>query len=94
MLAQLSSATLVGIDATVCEVEVDVAARGFHPPVVVGLPDPAVKESIERIRSALATLSLASGHSADSFWRASALFLASLRSRSYSFLLDGSERTR
>ena len=53
MFAQLYSATLVGIDAAICEVEVDVAGRGFHPPVVVGLPDTAVKESIERIRAAL-----------------------------------------
>lgn len=44
---------MVGIDAVSCEVEVDVASRGFASPVIVGLPDTAVKESLERIRSAM-----------------------------------------
>ena len=37
----------------VLEVEVDVARHGFASATVVGLPDTAVKESIERVRSAL-----------------------------------------
>ena len=53
MLARIQSMALVGIDARLCEVEVDVTGRGFAPPLVVGLPDSGVKESIERIRSAL-----------------------------------------
>lgn len=44
---------LTGIDAQTCEVEVDVTGRGFGYPTLVGLPDSAVKESIDRIRSAL-----------------------------------------
>ena len=54
MLARIHSAALVGIDAVPCEVEVDVARGGQERSVVVGLPDTAVKESIERVRSALA----------------------------------------
>jgi magnesium chelatase family protein len=45
--------SLTGIEARPCEVEVDVSGRGFGTPTLVGLPDSAVKESTERIRSAL-----------------------------------------
>ncbi|MCG3128735.1 MAG: Competence protein ComM [Phycisphaerae bacterium] len=53
MLARIHSMSLTGIDARPCEVEVDVTGRGFGFPTIVGLPDSAVKESIDRIRSAL-----------------------------------------
>ncbi len=53
MLARLYSVTLVGIEGIVCEVEVDVARGGFEKSQIVGLPDAAVKESIERVRSAI-----------------------------------------
>src|SRR5207237_391781 len=53
MLARLQSVAIIGIDAIPCEVEVDVASRGMAPPTIVGLPDTAVKESLERVRSAL-----------------------------------------
>lgn len=53
MLARVHSMSLAGIDARLCEVELDVTGRGFGPPTVVGLPDSGVKESIDRIRSAL-----------------------------------------
>jgi magnesium chelatase family protein len=53
MLARLHSVTLEGIDGVLCEVEVDVARRGFEKPIIVGLPDAAVKESTERVRSAI-----------------------------------------
>jgi len=53
MLARLHSMALMGIEARACEVEVDVTGRGFATPTIVGLPDSAVKESIDRIRSAL-----------------------------------------
>ncbi len=53
MLAGLHSVTLVGIEGIVCEVEVDVARGGFERSLVVGLPDTAVKESIERVKSAI-----------------------------------------
>ncbi len=53
MLARLYSVTLEGIDGVICEVEVDVARGGFEKPMIVGLPDAAVKESTERVRSAI-----------------------------------------
>jgi len=53
MLARLHSVTLEGIEGIVCEVEVDVARGGFEKSIIVGLPDTAVKESIERVRSAI-----------------------------------------
>ena len=53
MLAQVHSFVLQGIDPIACEVEVDVADRGLVKATIVGLPDAAVKESIERVRSAL-----------------------------------------
>jgi magnesium chelatase family protein len=45
--------TLEGIEGRVCEVEVDVARGGFEKTIVVGLPDAAVKESSERVKSAV-----------------------------------------
>ncbi len=53
MLARLHSVTLEGIEGVICEVEVDVARGGFEKSIIVGLPDTAVKESIERVRSAI-----------------------------------------
>jgi magnesium chelatase family protein len=53
MLARLHSVTLEGIEGLICEVEVDISRSGFEKPIIVGLPDAAVKESIERVRSAI-----------------------------------------
>jgi magnesium chelatase family protein len=53
MLSRLYSVTLEGIEGIVCEVEVDVSRSGWDKPMIVGLPDAAVKESIERVRSAI-----------------------------------------
>ena len=53
MLARLNSVALLGIEAVSCQVEVDVSDRGLAAPTIVGLPDASVRESIERIRSAL-----------------------------------------
>lgn len=52
MLAQILSSALNGIDAYMIEVEVDIASAlpGF---TIVGLPDAAVRESIERVRAAI-----------------------------------------
>lgn len=52
MLARLNSATLFGIDAYVVQVEVDIL-HGMPSMRIVGLPDKAIQESIERIRSAI-----------------------------------------
>ena len=53
MLARLYSVTLEGIEGLICEVEVDVSRGGYDKPMIVGLPDTAVKESTERVRSAI-----------------------------------------
>jgi magnesium chelatase family protein len=53
MLARLHSVALEGIDGIICEVEVDVARGGFEKSIIVGLPDAAVKESSERVKSAI-----------------------------------------
>jgi len=53
MLARLHSVTLEGIEGIICEVEVDVARGGFEKMLIVGLPDAAVKESTERVKSAI-----------------------------------------
>jgi len=53
MLARLHSVALLGIEAIPCEVEVDVAERGFAGTSIVGLPDTAVRESVERVHTAL-----------------------------------------
>jgi len=54
MLAKVHSYVLQGIDAIKCEVEVDINPRAFEPhSVIVGLADMAVREALDRIRSAL-----------------------------------------
>jgi magnesium chelatase family protein len=55
MLARITSFLLQGIDPIVCEVEVDIddTAMQQRPPQVVGLADTAVKESTERVKSAI-----------------------------------------
>ena len=52
MLFKVSSSSLVGIEAYLVEVEVDVSL-GLPGFITVGLPDPAVRESKERVRAAL-----------------------------------------
>lgn len=44
---------MLGLDVVPIEVEVDVASRGLPSLSIVGLPDKAVQESRERVRSAL-----------------------------------------
>ncbi|MEM7630313.1 MAG: YifB family Mg chelatase-like AAA ATPase [Planctomycetota bacterium] len=53
MLSRVHSALLVGIDAHPCEVEVDLDPSGLDQQGVVGLPDAAVRESLQRVRAAL-----------------------------------------
>jgi len=52
MLATVLSSALQGIDATLVEVEVDLR-RGLPQLSIVGLPEAAVRESRERVRSAI-----------------------------------------
>jgi magnesium chelatase family protein len=53
VLARIHSFVLVGIDAIACEVECDVSQRGLQKVTLVGLPQAAVKESVERVRRAV-----------------------------------------
>ena len=52
MLAKVLSSALIGIDAILVDVEVDLAP-GLPAFATVGLPDGAVKESKDRVRAAL-----------------------------------------
>ncbi len=53
MLAKVNSAAIVGLEAVLVEVEVDIASQGLPSFTIVGLPDKAVEESKERVRSAI-----------------------------------------
>jgi len=53
MLATVKSAGTYGIDSYPVEVEVNVTRSDFARIALVGLPDAAVKESIERVRAAI-----------------------------------------
>lgn len=53
MLARIQSALLQGIDALPCEVEVDHDEVGLNQSAIVGLPDAAVRESLDRVKAAL-----------------------------------------
>lgn len=53
MLAKVVSGATVGLDAKLITVEVDIAAQGLPSFTIVGLPDKAVEESKERVRSAI-----------------------------------------
>ena len=53
MLAKVNSSAVVGLDAVPVEVEIDVASQGLPSLTIVGLPDKAVDEARERVRSAI-----------------------------------------
>jgi len=53
MLARVFSGATVGLESVLVEVEVDVASQGLPSLTIVGLPDKAVEEAKERVRSAL-----------------------------------------
>ncbi len=52
MLAKVLSCAVVGLDGAIVEVEVDIAS-GLPAFYIVGLPDTAVQEAKERVRSAV-----------------------------------------
>ena len=52
MLFKISSASLLGIDAYLVEVEVDISS-GIPSFITVGLPDTVIRESRERVKAAL-----------------------------------------
>lgn len=53
MLSQIHSFVLQGIEPTLCEVEVNLADAGEFRASIVGLPDAAVKESLDRVITAI-----------------------------------------
>lgn len=53
MLAKVFSGATVGLESLPIEVEVDIASQGLPSFTIVGLPDKAVEESKERVRSAI-----------------------------------------
>ena len=52
MLSQVDSSAILGIDAYIVRVEVDISSS-IPMFTIVGLPDAAVNESKERVRSAI-----------------------------------------
>ena len=52
MIAKIRSSAILGLDALLVDVELDVAL-GLPMFTIVGLPDAAVKESKDRVRAAL-----------------------------------------
>ena len=61
MPSKVFSGAIVGLDAQLVEVEVDVS-QGLRSFSIVGLPDKAVKESEERVDSAIKSAKLLSPH--------------------------------
>ena len=53
MLARVLSCAVIGLEGELVEVEVDIARAQNPTTTVVGLPDAAVQESKERVRSAV-----------------------------------------
>jgi magnesium chelatase family protein len=53
MLAKVLSGTTIGLDGVLIEVEVDVAGRGFPSFNIVGLPNKAIEEAKDRVRTAI-----------------------------------------
>ena len=53
MLAKVMSFAVVGLEAVPVEVEIDIASVGLPSFTIVGLPDKAVEEAKERVRSAI-----------------------------------------
>ena len=52
MLARVRTAALAGLDAVLVFAEVDVS-NGFPTLTLVGLPDASVRESADRVRTAI-----------------------------------------
>src|SRR3989338_6083257 len=57
MLAKVCTATIVGLQGTQVDVEVDVAGRGFPTFTIVGLPNKSIDEAKDRVRTAIVNAS-------------------------------------
>lgn len=53
MPAKIFSAATIGMESEIVEVEVDILSSGLHNFTIVGLPDTAIKESRDRVSSAI-----------------------------------------
>src|SRR3989344_2378707 len=53
MLSKIISGATIGLNATLVDVEVDIPGSSLPSFTIVGLPDKAVEESKERVRSAI-----------------------------------------
>lgn len=53
MPSKIFSAATIGLDSEIVEVETDVLGQGLHNFTIVGLPDTGVKESRDRVSSAI-----------------------------------------
>ncbi len=62
MPAKIFSAAVLGLEGEVVEVEVDVLGSGLHRFTLVGLPDTAIKESRDRVSSAIKNSGLKPPH--------------------------------
>lgn len=58
MLARVESCAVSGVDGIPISVEVDVSPEGLPGFAIVGRPDPTVRESIDRIKSAIQNMGL------------------------------------
>jgi len=62
MLARVQSFVLTGIDAQPCEVEIDIMLRDMPSTQIVGLPNGAVNESLDRVQAAITNTGYAWPH--------------------------------
>ncbi|MDD5083879.1 MAG: YifB family Mg chelatase-like AAA ATPase [Candidatus Moranbacteria bacterium] len=62
MPAKIFSAAILGLEGEIVEVEVDVLGSGLHRFTLVGLPDTAIKESRDRVSSAIKNSGLKPPH--------------------------------
>ncbi len=53
MLTKITSAAIVGLEAKLVTIEVDIQSQGLPHFIIVGLPDKSVDESRERVKSAI-----------------------------------------
>ena len=56
MLARIISGTTIGLDGVIIEIEVDIANKGFPTFNLVGLPNKAIDESKDRVRTAISNV--------------------------------------
>ncbi|MFZ2026051.1 MAG: YifB family Mg chelatase-like AAA ATPase [Microgenomates group bacterium] len=56
MLARIFSGATIGLDGVLIEIEVDIASKGFPSFNLVGLPNKAIEESKDRVRTAISNV--------------------------------------